>query len=39
MKTTYKNISIEEFQKARFQKLEKRGGFSKRIFLKEVQEN
>lgn len=33
---TYKNISIEEFQKVRLEKLESRGGFSNRILLKEV---
>jgi predicted house-cleaning noncanonical NTP pyrophosphatase (MazG superfamily) len=32
----FKNISIEEFQKARLEKLEARGGFSERILLKEV---
>ena len=33
---SYKNISIEEFQKARMDKLEQRGGFKDKIFLKEV---
>lgn len=32
----YKGISLEQFQKARQEKLEKRGGFKKRLFLKEV---
>ena len=32
----YKNVSIEEFQRVRLEKLESKGGFKKRIFLKEV---
>ena len=32
----YKNVSIEEFQKIRLDKLEARGGFKDRILLKEV---
>lgn len=35
----YKGISLEQFQKARMDKLEKRGGFKKRVFLKEVIED
>jgi predicted house-cleaning noncanonical NTP pyrophosphatase (MazG superfamily) len=35
----YKNVSIEEFQKVRIEKLEARGGFKNKIFLKEVLEN
>lgn len=34
----YKGISIEAFQKVRLEKLEKRGGFKKRLLLKEVVE-
>ncbi len=34
----FKNISIEEFQKARLDKLKARGGFNERILLKEVTE-
>ena len=32
----YKGISIETFQRIRLEKLEKRGGFKKRLLLKEV---
>ncbi len=32
----FKNVSIEEFQKVRIEKLEARGGFRSKIFLKEV---
>jgi predicted house-cleaning noncanonical NTP pyrophosphatase (MazG superfamily) len=35
----YKGISLEQFQKARMEKLEERGKFNKRIFLKEVIED
>lgn len=35
----YRNVSIEEFRRIRLEKLEARGGFSKRILLKEVQED
>jgi len=34
-----KGISIEEFQRVRMEKLEERGGFKERIFLKEVIED
>lgn len=34
-----KDISIEEFQRVRLEKLEQRGGFKERIFLKEVIED
>lgn len=34
-----KDISIEEFQRVRMEKLEQRGGFKERIFLKEVIED
>lgn len=32
----YKGVSIETFQRIRLEKLEKRGGFKKKIMLKEV---
>jgi len=32
----YKGVSIETFQRIRLEKLEKRGGFKKRLLLKEV---
>jgi predicted house-cleaning noncanonical NTP pyrophosphatase (MazG superfamily) len=32
----YKGVSVETFQRIRMEKLEKRGGFKKRILLKEV---
>lgn len=32
----YKGVSIETFQRIRIEKLEKRGGFKKRLLLKEV---
>ena len=32
----YKGISLEEFQRVRSEKLQERGGFQKRILLKEV---
>lgn len=32
----YKGISLEQFQKARQEKLEKRGGFKRRLLLKET---
>lgn len=35
----YKNISIEEFQKVRMEKLQERGGFAERLLLVEVQED
>ena len=34
----YKNISVEEIEKIRLSKKEKRGGFEKRIFLENVEE-
>lgn len=33
---TYKNVSIEEFQRVRLEKLDARGGFMDKILLKEV---
>jgi predicted house-cleaning noncanonical NTP pyrophosphatase (MazG superfamily) len=36
---TFKNVSIEEFQKTRLEKLEARSGFMDKILLKEVREN
>jgi predicted house-cleaning noncanonical NTP pyrophosphatase (MazG superfamily) len=35
----FKNVSIEEFQKVRLEKLEARGGFKDKILLKEVREH
>lgn len=35
----YKQMPIEEFQKVRADKLQKRGGFAERLLLVEVQEN
>lgn len=32
----YKGVSVETFQRIRLEKLEKRGGFKKRLLLKEV---
>ncbi|MGI5891771.1 MAG: phosphoribosyl-ATP pyrophosphohydrolase [Bacillota bacterium] len=32
----YKGISLEEFQKARMEGLQERGGFSNKLFLKEI---
>jgi predicted house-cleaning noncanonical NTP pyrophosphatase (MazG superfamily) len=32
----YKGVSVETFQRVRLEKLEKRGGFKKRLLLKEV---
>ncbi|MDF2893187.1 MAG: hypothetical protein K0R80_3554 [Clostridia bacterium] len=32
----YKGVSLETFQRIRLEKLEKRGGFKKRLLLKEV---
>lgn len=32
----FKGVSIEEFQQVRLEKLKERGGFAKKIFLKEV---
>jgi predicted house-cleaning noncanonical NTP pyrophosphatase (MazG superfamily) len=32
----YKGVSLETFQRIRLEKLEKRGGFKKKILLKEV---
>jgi predicted house-cleaning noncanonical NTP pyrophosphatase (MazG superfamily) len=32
----YKGVSVETFQSIRLEKLEKRGGFKKRLLLKEV---
>ncbi|MDF2533023.1 MAG: hypothetical protein K0Q65_2604 [Clostridia bacterium] len=34
----YKGVSVETFQRIRLEKLEKRGGFKKRLLLKEVME-
>lgn len=34
----YKGISLEEFQRIRLEKLQERGGFKKKILLKEVLE-
>ena len=34
----YKGIPLEEFQRVRSEKLQERGGFAKRILLKEVTE-
>lgn len=36
---TCKNVSVEEFQRVRLEKLETRGGFSNRVLLKEVWED
>ena len=35
----YKGIPLEEFQRVRNEKLQERGGFARRILLKEVTEN
>lgn len=35
----YKRVPLEEFQRIRNEKLQERGGFQKRILLKEVIEN
>jgi len=35
----YKGISLEEFQRVRIEKLHERGGFKKKILLKEVVDN
>ncbi len=34
----YKHITLDEFQRVRTEKLEARGGFEKRLLLKEVKE-
>lgn len=34
----YKNVSVEQFQKIRTEKLESCGGYKNRVFLKEVKE-